>query len=235
MKLDLTGGNPENFKKTIVSVKYKSNEACVITPQRGLFHTSMKSPIVTRDGIPLEYNRDYLYIYSSKDVRNKYNVSAHGGILVLTNDKDCQIEITANYLGGEYQTHTTEYIQGITTLDFLFSKFKLDSINNIPDTLPPKASLLDINSVTSGMNASTRIIYNLGLHLIEYEVGKPKPSNGLTWPYIDIGDIPPPGNINITIDEGAGSSIPEAELTHARVSSVPLGAIPIGSKPFHKA
>lgn len=189
MILDLTGNNPDNKLTTPIPVNYNGGKIAILIPQGGFFHTSMTSPVLMYNGKRLVYGTDYRYVYKSKDIRAKHSISAHAGIMILNTSVVGQIELTASYLGDSYQVYNTQYVNNITSIDYLLSLYDVGSLTDLPENLPPKAQLLDMENVTSGMDTSVQFIFSLGVYLKDYEDHQQLPSTGYAWPEIFIEDL----------------------------------------------
>ena len=189
MQLDLTGALPDNKRVTTHPVNYKQGELAIITPQFGFFHTSMASPVITYLGKQLVYGIDYRYIYGNRQVRDKYKISSHGSILILNNKITGQVTLEASYLGKGYQLYTSGFVSDITSTDYLLSLYSLDSLTDLPENLPPRASLLDMEHIETGMVSTVQMVFGLAECLKNVEIDKSEPSTGHTWPDINITDL----------------------------------------------
>lgn len=229
MELDLTGGKVENRLTSTIPINYNGGRIAIVTPQLGFFHTSMSSPVVMYNGETLKHGTDYRYAYKSKDIRSKYNVSAHGSIVLVRPGLKGQIELTASYLGGTYRLYKTDYASYISSTDYLLSLYDITNLMDLPDDLPPTATLLDMESITGGMTSSVQLMYSIGYYLKHYEDGLPEPSNGAWWPELDIVDRLPPIEITATLGSMSdGMVIPDENLATARIGLIGIGCLPIG-------
>lgn len=228
MDLDLTGGLSDNRQTTSIPINYNGGEIAIITPQGGFFHTSMSSPIVKYGGRTLVHGRDYRYIYRSKDVRDKYKISAHASIAIILTGLKGQVEFTASYLGGTYRLYKTDYLKYVTSTDYLLSLYDIKDLLDLPEHLPVKASVLDAEMITGGMVSSVQLFYAIGMYLKDAEEGLPKPSSGYSWPQLTIKDRLPPIEIHTTMVGVGATPIPEDNLPKARMNFYPLGALPLG-------
>lgn len=229
MNLDITGSNPENRKTVAIPINYNGGEVAILTPQGGFFHTSMSSPVVIYKGETLVYGKDYRYGYKSKEIRERYQLSAHGSIVLTRKGLTGQIDLTASYLGGPYRLYKTDYVSYISSTDYLLSLYDINDLIDLPDDLPPMASLLDMEAIKSGMTSHVQMIYTIGHYLRVYEDELEEPSNPRWWPDLQIEDRVPPIEINITFPSPSrGSAIPADNLALQRIGLVPLGAMPVG-------
>ncbi len=189
MILDLTGTNPDNRNTSPIPINYEGGSIAILTPQGGFFHTSMRSPILWYNGEELIYGTDYRYAYRSKAIRDKYGISAHGSIILLRTGMVGTVDFDSFYIGGHYQTYKSEYVSYITSTEYLLSLYDVANLTDLPDELPPKSSILDLEKITNGMQSSVQIIFGMGLYLKDFEDELERPSTGYTWPDITINDL----------------------------------------------
>ncbi len=232
MNLDLTGSSPDNRLTSSIPIEYNGSKLAILSPQGGFFHTSMSSPIIRHNGGILKYGKDYRYVYRSKEIRDKYKISAHASIMLLRPELTGYIEMEASYVGAKYQLYRSDYVAHITSTEYLLSLYDVNSLTDLPDELPPKASILDVEKVNRGMLSSVQLVFSVGLYLKDFEADKDKPSTGRTWPDVTIGDLAPPVKIFISMEMGRGHAIPKHNLARRRLNFIPLGYLPLGADKF---
>jgi len=186
MNLDLMATNADNEKESILPINYEGGKTAILLPQHGLFHTGMASPKVYYNKVLLKYNTDYRYVYRSDEIRRKYGIAAHAGIMLFSSSYSGQVTIVANHIGEEYARFSTRHLDEMSSYDRLLAMYDITTLTEIPEELPPRASLLDIENVTTGMLNSTQVIHGIATYLKNREDAEDQPASGYLWPDVTI-------------------------------------------------